>query len=90
MKEKYAFYYKRLRRYQDSDENAEKEPSSKSKVKVGLLPLSPLRWGKTGNKRATRLVILLRNELCSDDAHVSTHESNLFATNQVADLSVLP
>ena len=50
MKEKYAFYYKRLRRYQDSDENAEKEPSSKSKVKVGLLPLSPLRWGKTGNK----------------------------------------
>lgn len=50
MKEKYAFYYKRLRRYQDSDENAEKEPSSKSKVKVGVLPLSPLRWGKTGNK----------------------------------------
>ncbi|XP_073245511.1 uncharacterized protein [Porites lutea] len=33
MKEKYAFYYKRLRRYQDSDENTEKEPSSKSKVK---------------------------------------------------------
>ena len=50
MKEKYAFYYKRLRRYQDSDENAEKEPSSKSKVKVGLLPLSPLR----GEKRATK------------------------------------
>ena len=50
MKEKYTFYYKRLRRYQDSDENTEKEPSSKSKVKVGLLPLSPLRWGKTGNK----------------------------------------
>jgi len=50
MKEKYAFYYKRLRRYQDSDENTEKEPSSKSKVKVGLLPLNPLRWGKTGSK----------------------------------------
>ncbi|CAH3174270.1 unnamed protein product [Porites lobata] len=33
MKEKYAFYYKRLRRYQDSDENTEKEPSSNSKVK---------------------------------------------------------
>ena len=50
MKEKYAFYYKRLRRYQDSDENTEKEPSSKSKVKVGLLLFNLLRCGKTGNK----------------------------------------
>ena len=43
MKEKYAFYYKRLRRYQDSDENTEKEPSSKSKVKVDFLPLNSFR-----------------------------------------------
>ena len=50
MKEKYTFYYKRLRRYQDSDENTEKEPSSKSKVKVGLLPLNPLKWGKRATK----------------------------------------
>ena len=78
MKEKYAFYYKRLRRYQDSDENTEKESSSKSKVKVGFLPLNPLKNGQ--QNRAT----LLRNELCSDDAHVSTHESNLFAANRVA------
>ena len=50
MKEKYAFYYKRLWRYQDSDENTEKEPPSKSRVKVGFLPLNPLRWRKTGSK----------------------------------------
>ena len=50
MKEKYAFYYKRLRRYQDSDENTEKEPSSKSKVKVDFLPLNSFRCWKTGNK----------------------------------------
>ena len=78
MKEKYAFYYKRLRRYQDSNENTEKESSSKSKVKVGFLPLNPLKNGQ--QNRAT----LLRSELCSDDTHVSTHESNLFAANRVA------
>ena len=65
MKEKYTFYYKRLRRYQDSDENTEKEPSSKSKVKVGLLPLSPLRWGKTGNKNGQ----LVWRHCCAGGAH---------------------